>query len=81
MHSCVDLIPLIAKSNRHILPSSLTFQLIESAKSTLTKEENLNYAADRLGEGNVNKLPKEARDVQPVKAHFSCRWLEAWTQS
>jgi hypothetical protein len=81
MHSCVDLIPLIAKSNRHILPSSLTFQLIESAKSTLTIEEILNYAADHLGEGNVNKLLKEARDVQPAKAHFSWRWLEAWTQS
>ena len=49
--------------------------------STLTKEEILNYAADHLGEGNVNKLLKEARDVQPAKAHFSWRWLEAWTHS
>jgi len=49
--------------------------------SALTKEEILNYAADHLGEGNVNKLPKEARDVQPAKALFSWRWLEAWTQS
>ena len=51
------------------------------AISSLTKEEILNYAADHLGEGNVNKLPKEARDVQPAKAHFSWRWIEAWTQS
>ena len=41
--------------------------------NTLTKEEILNYTTDHLGEGNVNKLPKEARDVQPAKAHFPWR--------